>query len=188
MTKRHTVRQKGPRKFVAFGFLTACAIVIAMTSCTGSKRLAAKTILGAHRCNRSIPVSCESPTTRNPAHGVERQRGNSCVVTKSLEFARRIGAQECQIGDVYGDSFRFQGMQGLGLINHGLQRDRVRHKFIVDDGFLSVGGVVGSTQSIPAKGQVFREFVMPLDLCRTLMYGAPQGVGLPVHSMQKVAI
>ena len=47
-------------------------------------------------------------------------------------------------------------MQRLGLIDHGLQRDRVRHEFIVDDGFLLVGAVVGSKQSIPAKGQIVR--------------------------------
>jgi hypothetical protein len=67
-------------------------------------------------------------------------------------------------------------MQRPGLIDHSLQRDRVRHEFIVDDGFLLIGGVVGSKQSIPAKGQVFGKFVVSLDLGRALMHGAPQGV------------
>jgi hypothetical protein len=59
-------------------------------------------------------------------------------------------------------------MQRLGLIDHSLQRDRVRHEFIVDDGFLLIGGVVGSKQSIPAKGQVFGELVVPLREIRLL--------------------
>src|SRR5450631_4082198 len=67
-------------------------------------------------------------------------------------------------------------MQRLGLIGHSLQRDRVRHEFIVDDGFLLIGGVVGSKQSIPAKGQVFGELVVSLDLGRALMHGTTQGV------------
>lgn len=67
-------------------------------------------------------------------------------------------------------------MQGLGLVNHGLQCHRIGYEFIVDDGFLLVGRIVGSKQSISAKGQVFREFVVSLDLRRTLMHGAPHGV------------
>src|ERR1017187_6845158 len=67
-------------------------------------------------------------------------------------------------------------MQRLGLIDHGLQRDRVRHEFIVDDGFLLIGGVVGSKQSIPTERQGFGKLMVPLDLGRALMHGAPQGV------------
>jgi len=67
-------------------------------------------------------------------------------------------------------------MQRLGLINHGLQRDRVRHELVVDDGFLLVGGIVRSKQSVPAKGQVFGELMVSFDLGGALMHGAPQGV------------
>jgi hypothetical protein len=67
-------------------------------------------------------------------------------------------------------------MQRLCLINHGLQCDRVCHQLIGDDDLLLVGGVVGSKQSVAAEPQVFSKFMVPFDLCRTLMHGAPQGV------------
>jgi hypothetical protein len=50
-------------------------------------------------------------------------------------------------------------------IDHGLQADRVRHEFIVDDGLLLIGGVVGSKQSIPTERQVFGKLMVPLDDC-----------------------
>ena len=67
-------------------------------------------------------------------------------------------------------------MQRLSLIDHGLQRDRVRNEFIVNDGFLLICGVVGPKMTAAAKGQMLGESVVSLDLGRTLMHGATQGV------------
>ena len=45
-------------------------------------------------------------------------------------------------------------MQRLGLIDDILQRRSVGDEFIVDDGFLLIGRIVGSKVSFPAETQV----------------------------------
>jgi hypothetical protein len=55
-------------------------------------------------------------------------------------------------------------VQRLGLIDHGLQRDRVRNEFIVNDGFLLICGVVGPKMTAAAKGQMLQVRSRPIFL------------------------
>jgi len=54
-------------------------------------------------------------------------------------------------------------MERCGLIDHGLQRHRVRDQFVVDDGFLLIGRIVGAKQALPAECQVFGKAMVSLD-------------------------
>src|SRR5271170_2681359 len=67
-------------------------------------------------------------------------------------------------------------MQRLGLIDHRLQRNRVCDELVVNNGLFLICGVVGPKMTAAAEGQMFGESVVSLDLGRTLMHGATQGV------------
>ena len=64
------------------------------------------------------------------------------VVTKSLELASGIWAQEGQVGSSDVDAVGLQRMKCLGLIHHGLERHRVGYKFVVNDGLFLISWVI----------------------------------------------
>ena len=49
------------------------------------------------------------------------------------------------------DTFRFQRMERLRLVDHILQRNRVRDELIVNNGFLLISRVIGSKETIPTE-------------------------------------
>lgn len=60
------------------------------------------------------------------------------VLTKSLQLAGGIRAQEGQVGGTDADAFGLQRVKRLRLVHHVLQCHRVGNKFVVNDGFFLI--------------------------------------------------